>query len=100
MTPHLSEKITRLTNLNLQIAESELQQLKKSCEWRSQLASECLSLLHEVFTYLKEQAQQPTEVAYDEEPEGLSDEEALEAGVYANNPEEIEILEETLEKTV
>lgn len=97
MTADLSEKITRLTNLNLQIAESELQQLKKSCEWRSQLASECLSLLHEVFSKLKAQAEQPTQVPADEEPEGLSDEEALEAGVYANNPEEMEILEQKLQ---
>lgn len=91
MTPHLSEKITRLTNLNLQIAESELQQLKKSCEWRSQLASECLMLLHEILkdaTDKAKEAELKTEEAL-EEPEGLSDEEAQEMGLYENNPETV-----------
>jgi hypothetical protein len=45
---NLEEKIHRLVNLNLQIAENELHQLKKSNEWRTQLANEAMALLTDV----------------------------------------------------
>ena len=91
-TSTLEQKFSRLTMLNLQIADSENQQLKKAVEWRTQLANECLILISELLKEEQEKIQkarekfeivskegnkaQPTDS--EEEPEGLTEAEVSE----------------------
>lgn len=76
-TSTLEQKFSRLTMLNLQIADSENQQLKKAVEWRTQLANECLILINEL---LKEEKEMKVGLAtcHKEEPEGLTEAEVSE----------------------
>jgi hypothetical protein len=87
-TSTLEQKFSRLTMLNLQIADSENQQLKKAVEWRTQLANECLILISEL---LKEEKEKAVGLAtcHKEEPEGLTEAEAVEAELSLNNPQDL-----------
>ena len=75
---NLEEKIHRLVNLNLQIAENELHQLKKSNEWRTQLANEAMALLTDVALrqVIKEAEAKAEAKAVQAVEESLTDEES------------------------